>query len=287
MARVAVLGLGAMGSRTALRLLQAGHDLTVWNRSAQAAAPLVAAGARLADSPREAASAADVAISMVRDDDASKAVWLASGTGALEGLGADAIGIESSTLTSRWMRMLAGHFREADRGFLDAPVAGSRPQAEAGQLIYLVGGELNVLARVEPVLRAMGGAIHHAGPAGSGTTLKLAVNALLGVQVAALAEIIGFLGRSGTDIPGAIGILSATPVWSPAANGAAASMSASDFAPMFPVDLVEKDLRNTLADAEAVEADMPVAAASRDVFAKAISQGLGPDNLTAVGRLYR
>lgn len=287
MARIAFLGLGAMGSLMAGNLVKAGHAVTVWNRTPAACAPLSAAGAEVAATPRAAAAGAEVAFAMLRDDDAAAAVWLDDDTGALAGLGADAIGIECSTLTPAAVRRLAARFARARRGFLDAPVAGSRPQAEAAQLIFLAGGEAGVLARAEPVLRQMGAAVHHAGPVGSGATLKLAVNTLFGVQVAALAEIVGLLGRAGLDLPRAIDILTATPVCSPAAKGAVASMLSGAFAPMFPVDLVEKDFGYTLSTAEAAGAAMPLADTTRAVFAQAIRQGLGPDNLTGVVRLYR
>lgn len=287
MTKVAVLGLGAMGSRMAHSLLAAEHEVTVWNRSRAACAPLSAAGATVADTPRAAVAGAAFAIAMVRDDPASQAVWLDPDRGALAGLEPGAVGIDSSTLTVAFVRDLALRFAAAGRGFLDAPVAGSRPQAEAAHLIYLVGGDADVLAQAAPVLRAMGAAVHHAGQTGAGAAVKLAVNALLGVQVAALGEIIGFFERAGLDPARAVEILTATPVCSLAAKGALTSMLADSFAPMFPVELAEKDLGYVLATAAAVHAAMPVAEATHAVLATALARGFGPDHLTAVVRLYR
>ena len=107
MAKVTMLGLGAMGSRMAMSLLRSGHTVTVWNRTPGRADALVAAGAMQADSPRQAVADADFAISMVRDDEAAREVWLAPATGALAGLGRDAVAIESSTVTPNWVRELA------------------------------------------------------------------------------------------------------------------------------------------------------------------------------------
>lgn len=287
MAKVAVLGLGAMGSRMARNLIEAGHTVAVWNRSPAACLPLAADGAVAADTPRAAATGAAFVIAMLRDDEASAAVWLDADTGALAGLEAGAIGIESSTLTVGFVRDLAARFAAAGRGFLDAPVAGSRPQAEAAQLIYLVGGNAQVLAQADPVLRAMGSAVHHAGVAGDGAAVKLAVNALLGVQVAALAEIIGLFAKTGLDPARAIEILTATPVCSPAARGAAASMLSGSFAPMFPAELAEKDFGYALAAAAAAGSAMPLAEATRGVLAATLTQGFGADHLTGVVRLYR
>lgn len=282
MAKVAVLGLGAMGSRMASNLLASGHQVTVWNRSAGAVS---LPGATVAASPRAAATGASVVISMLRDDNASQAVWLDEQTGALAGMGPEAVGIEASTLSLASVQRLTSAFAAADRSFLDAPVAGSRPQAEAAQLIFLVGGPAEVLAQVAPILRCMGQAVHHAGPVGQGTMLKLAVNMLLGVQVAAIAEIMGQLARQGADLTKAMDIIGAVPVCSPAAKAAAAGMLSGGFAPMFPVELVEKDFGYALADSK--PSTMPLATVARDVFARAIAKGFGADNLTGVIRLYR
>lgn len=279
---VAVLGLGAMGSRLAARLLAAGHAVTVWNRSADAAAPLVAQGAAAAASPRAAVAGAGVVIAMLRDDEASRRVWLAAEDGALAGLPAGCIAIESSTLTLAWVGELAAAMAARGVGFLDAPVAGSRPQAEAGQLIHLVGGEAAVLDAARPVLAALGGAIHHAGAVGQGALLKLAVNTLFAVQVAAMAELVALLRHASPDAARLVDLLGATPVCSPAAKGAAASMLAGGFAPMFPVALVEKDLGYFEAAAPGA---MPVAQAARARFQEAIAAGLGGLHLTAVARL--
>jgi 3-hydroxyisobutyrate dehydrogenase len=287
MAQATVLGLGAMGSRMARRLLDAGHRVTVWNRTAAATAPLAAAGAHVAATPRAAVAGSEFVISMVRDDAASQAVWLDPDTGALDALGEGAVGIESSTLTTGFVQGLADRFAAVGREFLDAPVAGSRPQADAGQLIYLVGGDAALLARAEPILRCLGGALHHAGVAGQGAALKLAVNTLFGVQVAALAEIIGGLQKAGVDPARAVEIIGALPVCSPAAKGVAVAMLGHSFPPMFPVDLVEKDFRFALAGAGAAGAVMPVAEATLGVFARAMQQGFGTDNLTGIVRLYR
>jgi 3-hydroxyisobutyrate dehydrogenase len=287
MAQVAVLGLGAMGSRMARNLLAAGHTVAVWNRTPAVCLPLAEAGAALADSPRAAAAGADFVIAMLRDDVASQAVWLHPDTGALAGMRPGAIAIESSTLTIGFMRHLAAQVATAGFAFLDAPVAGSRPQAEAAQLIYLVGGDASVLAQADPVLRAMGNTIHYAGSAGNGAAIKLAVNTLLGVQVAAMAEIIGLFEKTGLDPARATDILTSTPVCSPAAKGAAASMLAGTFAPMFPAALAEKDFGYTIAAAAAVGAAMPIAESTRAVLATAITGGFGPDHLTGVVRLYR
>ncbi len=286
MTKIAFLGLGAMGSRMAANLLEAGFDLTVWNRDASRAEPLAAKGARVAGSPRAAAMGADIVFAMVRDDEASARVWLDAEAGALSGMRHGGIAIESSTLTLAMTRRLAAAASAYGVDFLDAPVAGSRPQAEARQLIHLVGGDAAVLARAEPALKAMAAAIHHAGPNGAGMAMKLAVNTLFGVQVAALAEIFGALAKQGVDAARAADIIGATPTASPAAKGAMASMVVGNYAPMFPVALVAKDFTYASASATEMGAATPLADAAAAVFTRGAESGLDDEQNTAVRKLY-
>lgn len=285
MARVAVLGMGAMGARMAKRLLEAGHAVTVWNRTPAATGTLVALGATAAATPRAAASGAEIVLSIVRDDAAARAVWLDPESGALAGMAKGGVAIESSTVTPDAAKALHQACTAAGVSCLDAPVAGSRPQAEAGQLIFLVGGEEGVLRRIEPILLAMGGAAHLAGGPGAGAILKLMVNTLFGVQVAAMAELIGLARHSGVDAGRAVEIIGGTPTASPSAKGAAAGMLAGNFAPMFPIQLVAKDF-GYAAELAGAEARAPLLAATRAVFARALAAGMGDDNLTGIIRLY-
>lgn len=285
MPNVTVLGLGAMGSRMAANLLKHGHAVTVWNRSPGPATALVTAGAKWATSPRAAAEGADFVIAMVRDDDASRYVWLSPETGAFAGLGSTATAIESSTLTAHWIRTLGDEAAQRGLTFLEAPVAGSRPQAEAARLVYFVGGDEAAARRAEPVLKAMGSTINHVGPLGSGALVKLTTNALMGVQVTALAEIIGLLKSAGADPVASLKAMASTPAWSPAANHLTGTMLAGQFAPQFPVELIEKDLGYVLRELGS-PAEAPTIAAARAVFQRAIGRGLGGDNMTAVARLF-
>lgn len=279
MTKIAFLGLGAMGRRMAARLVAAGHEVTVWNRTP--GTDLVA-GARLADGPRAAVLGAEVVLSMVRDDAASAAVWLEDGSGALAGLAPGAVGIEVSTISPSQARGL--HDEAGARGvaFMDAPVVGSRPQAEAGQLIFLAGGAAETVARVETLLLQMGGAVHHAGGPGDGAALKLVVNALFAAQLATIAELLGLAQATGLDPARAVGILTQTPVASPALAGAAQAMLAGRFAPAFPIDLVVKDLGLALGAGR----DLPVTGAVAEVYREAAREGLGEENITAVVQRY-
>jgi 3-hydroxyisobutyrate dehydrogenase len=282
--RVAVLGLGAMGSRMAARLLGAGHQVSVYNRSPAPLRDLEAAGALAGRTPRAAAEGAEIVIATVRDNEASRAIWCDEQGGALKGLGASAIAIESSTLTPIWVKELAAKVQQTGAGFLDAPVVGSRPQADAGQLIHLVGGDADIFNQAKGALSALGGAAYHVGPVGAGAMLKLAVNALFGIQVAALAELLALLKNSDCDPAAVTEALTSLPVTSPAAKGALALIDAKSDAPLFPIDLVEKDFAYAL---DHPGAALPMTKAGHECFAKAKAEGLAAFNITAIARLYR
>lgn len=282
---VTILGLGAMGSRMAQRLLQAGHAVTVWNRSPVAAQPLVDAGARHAPTPREAARGADVVIAMVRDDEASLSVWCDPEHGALHGMAPGAVAIDSSTLSLPTVHRLAQASAAAGVQFLDAPVSGSRPAAEAGQLVYLVGGDAATFALAEPLLKVMGAAARHVGPVGHGALAKLVTNTLLGIHVAALAELIGMLREQGVAPESVLQAVSSTPVWAPVDHYLSGSMLRSEFSPQFPIELMAKDFGYAIAAAGGAD-HLPTAAAALEVFTEASAAGLGQENMTAVSRLY-
>lgn len=278
---VTVLGLGAMGRRMAARILAAGHPLNVWNRSPGPAAALAAQGAQVADSPRAAVAESDVCISMLTDDQAATEVWLGT-HGALEAVRAGGIVVAAGTLRPTMVRELGAAARSRGLHFLDAPVAGSTPQAEAGALRSLVGGRVEEVETVRPVLSTYSSAVVHAGPVGAGATLKLMVNGLFTVQVAAVAELLALARAQGADAAALLDHLAATPVCSPAAAGLGRMMLAGDHAPRFPVRLVEKDLGYVVSAAGGPES-APVAAAARAVFQAHAAAGHGDQNLSVLG----
>jgi 3-hydroxyisobutyrate dehydrogenase len=287
MSRIAVLGTGAMGFRVAQNLIHANHQVVVYNRTADKVMALVNQGAIYAATPKEAAEQAEIVISMVTDSNASRKIWLDQETGAVMGLREDAIAIESSTLTVDWVKELGVEILNRGVAFLDAPIVGSRPQADAGKLIYLVGGKGETLTQAQNILLSAGAStIHHVGDIGQGMAMKLAVNALFGIQVAALAEIIGMLNKNGINAAKAMECLGDLPVISPAAKNAGKLMLIDNHSPMFPIDLVEKDFRYMAQTAEAVDAPTPASNAIRDIYLNAIALGYGKENITGVVRLF-
>jgi 3-hydroxyisobutyrate dehydrogenase len=282
--RVAFLGLGAMGGRMATRIADAGHHLRVWSRSG--VSRTTPALSRLAAATaEEAVRTADIAFSMVTDDEASRALW-SGPRGALRAMRPGAILVECSTLTPGWVSELALRARDVGVEFVEAPVVGSRPHAGDGDLIFLAGGDAAVVHRARPVLARMGNAVHHVGPTPTAAYAKLIANALFGVQVAALAELLGFAAKAPLDLEALMRALDVLPMLSPSAKGAAAGMLARRFDPMFPLELAAKDVRYALAAAEAVGSVLPLVRGASEVLERGRVHGLASENLTAIAKLY-
>jgi 3-hydroxyisobutyrate dehydrogenase len=279
--KVALLGLGTMGSGMAANLLKAGCALTVYNRTAAKAAPLRDAGAQLASTPAEAAKDASIVIGMLADDAASRAVWTGK-DGALEGAAKDAILIESSTVSPAWIAELARLAEQQGARFLDAPVTGSRAQAAAGQLTFLVGGEEAALATAAPVLKAMSKDIVHLGPVGSGAKMKLINNFLCGVQAASLAEGLAWIERSGLDPRKALSVLNSGAPASPLLGALSERMVSHNYAVNFLLKLMTKDLLYAHAEAAACNVDLKTAETARALFEEAITQGFGEQDMASV-----
>jgi 3-hydroxyisobutyrate dehydrogenase-like beta-hydroxyacid dehydrogenase len=286
MTKIAVLGLGAMGSRMALNLVKVGHDVVVWNRDPAKAVALGQAGGRIAGSPAAAAASADVVLSMVTDDAAARAVWLDPSTGALTRLKRGAVAIECSTVSPEWIAELASAAKRQGVGLLDAPVAGSRPQAEAGELIFMVGGDVAAMDSVRPVLDPLAAKILYVGATGQGARLKLAVNALFAIQLAGVAELLALLTRSGFTAAAAAEMFAQFPIVSPPIAGAAKMMAAKNTSPQFTVDLIEKDLGYVIEAAKACGAELPSSAVARAAFQAAQAKGQGSSNVSALASVF-
>jgi len=285
MSKAAFIGLGAMGARMATNLLKAGHEVTVCDLAPEAVDKLTRAGAKTAPSAREAAEGNDFVLTMVRDDNISRKVWLDETTGALAGMKPGAVAIECSTITPAWAHELGGAISKAGIAMLEAPVSGSTPQAENAQLVFLIGGDGETLKRAEPLLKGMGSSVRHAGPVGAGALAKLITNTLMGVQLSTLAEMIGMLKRRGVDPKPVLDAVAATRVWSAHLTGDAESMLSGNFEPHFPIKLLLKDLTYTVKTA-GEDASVPTVSAARDVFQKAMDEKLGDLDMTAVVRLF-
>ena len=196
MSSVAFLGLGRMGAGMAARLLAVGHTVTVYNRNPARAAPLVAAGARAASTPREACAGADAAFSMTADDDSSRAVWLGE-SGGLAALSPRAFVVECSTVSHDWALQLGQAAQSRGLRYLDSPVTGLPDTAAAGALTLLVGASDQDLESARDLLAPLADRVLHFGAVGAGTAYKLIINLMGAVQIGSAAEGLALAERAG------------------------------------------------------------------------------------------
>jgi len=276
---VAILGLGIMGSGMAQRLLQANFPLAVYNRNRDKYRAF--SGAFPASSPREAASRSQIILSMVSDNNASRDIWLGE-NGVLAGASQGSLLIECSTLTVAWIQELASKARAQSCQFLDAPVTGTKPHAASGDLLFLVGGTADAFARARPVFSVLGRDSIHLGPIGSGALMKLINNFVCGVQAASFAEAVSLIKAGGLDLTKATAILTAGAPGSGIVKRVADRMAANDFEPNFALRWMAKDLSYSIETAAAKKVSLRTANAALSVFERAIAEGHGDEDFSAV-----
>jgi len=264
--RLGFIGLGAIGGRMAGRLLAAGYDLTVYNRRRERTRPLEERGATVASTPAEAARNAEIVVVSVADDAAAEAV-IAGPDGALSTVRPGAILINTSTVSPRLSRGLSEAALVPGAWVLDAPVSGSTPQAEEGQLVIFVGGAEAAYQRSLPVLSILGRESFYLGPAGAGSTMKLCVNALLGLGVQALAEAIALGLKAGLERERFLDVLGSTVVLSTSQRSKIENIRKEAYPPTFPLRLMLKDFGLILDAATCFSVAMPTTAAAREVSA--------------------
>jgi len=262
---VGLIGLGLMGHPMGANLLKAGHELTVWNRTASRGDDLVAQGAKRAATPRDVAAASEVVFTIVSDPPAVESVlWGESGVFA--GLRRSSVLVESSTVSPGLEKRAAAAAAALGAEFLEAPVTGGTWGAEKGELVFMVGGEASTLKRVEPVLGAMGKRWFHLGPVGAGQSVKLAMNLLLELEVEAFAEALALVTRAGVPGQSLLEVMQSSMGRSPVIDLKGAMMLKGEYKPSFPLRLMHKDLSLALDLGNQLGVPLPAAAASREVL---------------------
>lgn len=267
--KISVVGLGLMGRPMAGNLLKAGHVVTVWNRTSSRAQELTSAGAKLAQTPREAAAASDILITMVSDPPALEEVlWGHEGKndGALEGLKPGSTYLDCSTISPALVKKIAHDCSARKIKFLDSPVTGGDWGAREGTLTFMIGGDLEAFHEVEPILGVMGKKWFHLGPNGAGQTMKLAMNALLALQINAIAEGIALVTKAGLRGEQLFEVLQASMARSGVLDVKVPLMLKGEFKPSFPLRLMHKDLGLALDLANQLGVALPATAASREVY---------------------
>ncbi len=287
MTHVALIGLGTMGSGIAGNILAAGFPLTVWNRTRERAEPLLARGARWADSPAAAADGADVVVSVVANEPASRAVWLGE-SGALAVMAPGSLAIECSTLTVAWVEELHALAQARHIGFMDAPLAGSKQPAQAGTLTLFVGAQDEVLERARPVLDAFSRTILHFGPPVTATTYKLINNMMAAVHIAALGEGVAMAERAGLNMETVSQAITTGATSSPIVKNKVAAVVGREFADVhFALRWMHKDLTYALQAGTSLGAALPTVAIVRELYALAMQRSLSDADFAAVTDVVR
>jgi 3-hydroxyisobutyrate dehydrogenase len=287
MNRIAVLGLGIMGSGIARNLLGKGFPVVVWNRTPARAEPFRALGAEAAESPADAARGAEVVIDVVTDVEASREVWTGA-RGALAAMSPSAAAVECATLSVHWIRELDALARERKLAFLDCPMTGSKQGAEKGTLTLLVGADETELARVRPVLEAFSQRIFRFGPPGAGTAYKLVNNLMLAAQTLVTGEAIALVERHGINPAAAAEAIRAGAMASPIVRAKLPEILARDYSDtQFALRWMLKDLRYGLEYAAEQGLRLPAAERICELFAEAEARGWGGLDYAAVADLAR
>jgi 3-hydroxyisobutyrate dehydrogenase len=278
---LAFIGLGIMGAPMAGHLLSAGHRLVVHSRTKSKAEPLLARGAAWADTPADAARAADVVFVCVTDTPDVEHV-VAGDRGVIHGVKAGATVVDHSTISPSATRRLAEHLAARDVCLLDAPVSGGDVGAQNATLSIMVGGDRPAFERVEPLLRHVGKTITHCGASGSGQLTKLVNQILVSVTNMAVCEALVFARQNGLDLEKTITALAGGAAGSWQLANLGPRMAAGDFRPGFTVDLQQKDLRLVMQAGEEARTSLPAASLVHQLFTAAQAAGHGKDGTQAL-----
>jgi 3-hydroxyisobutyrate dehydrogenase len=287
MTHVTVLGLGIMGSGIAHNILKAGYPLTVYNRTKEKASSLIEAGAQWAASPALAAQHAEVVISMVGDDAASRAMWLGP-DGAFATMPIHSIAVECSTLSLDWIREWHAAAQQHGLKSIESPVAGSKLAAESGTLTLLIGGEAETLAKARRVLATFSNNIVHFGPATAGTLYKLINNLQGAIHLLALSEGLVMAERANLNMRAVLDATLSGAASSPMVKGKAARVIDRDYEDVhFTIRWMTKDLTYALRAADELGVPAPLIAAAREVYKMALQLGLGDLDIAAISEVIR
>jgi 3-hydroxyisobutyrate dehydrogenase-like beta-hydroxyacid dehydrogenase len=286
---VGFIGLRLMGGPMAKNLAKAGFPLVIWNRTRAKAEEFVRESAgsdvKASASPRETAEQADFLITIVSDPPALEEV-LWGQDGALEGLRRGTTYIDSSTVSPDLVRKVGKTCKERGVGFLDAPVTGGTWGAEKGELVFMVGGEKEVLERAKPVLQTLGKRIFLLGPNGAGQAVKLAMNLILALQVEALAEALALVSSEGIPGERLVEVLQSSMARAGVLDVKAPLMLKNEFPPSFPLRLMHKDIRLALELAKLHGLTLPAASASYSTYDAVKKSSKDDPDYAAVARFW-
>ncbi|MFB9324819.1 NAD(P)-binding domain-containing protein [Paenibacillus aurantiacus] len=285
MNKIGFIGLGVMGAPMAANLLRKGYVVTVYNRTPGKADELIALGAEVADTPAQAVNGSELVITMVSNDDSIRDVYYGT-DGIIASLMPGTIVMDSSTISPSLAKQLYADIAAKSSDFLDAPVTGSKPAAESGTLVFMVGGDERILAQTYDVIMAMARKIIYMGPSGSGQTAKLAHNTMVGIHAAAFAEGLAIASNGGIDAAAFLDLVQAGAANSRFAELKTPKLLDRDFSVQFSLALMLKDLRLSSALSDSLRTPTPVLEAVKSVFQVGESMGLGHLDMAALVNCY-
>jgi 3-hydroxyisobutyrate dehydrogenase-like beta-hydroxyacid dehydrogenase len=280
--KIGFIGLGIMGSRMAANLLKKGNELIVYNRTKDKAQPLLDQGAAWADSPAEVAKQVNIIFTMLSKPDAVAEVALIGKHAFLGALKPKALWIDCSSVNPSFSRLMVVEAKERKVSFLDAPVAGSKGPAEQAQLLFFVGGDNADVETAKPLLECMGKAVYHIGGHGMGSAMKMVNNIMLGQAMVAFSEALVFGESLGIPKQAMFDTLASSPVMAPFLNFKRKKLEQNDFSVEFPLQWMHKDLHLAAETAYETGVALPCANVTKEIFALALREGLGEQDLTAV-----
>ena len=270
-----------MGSRMARNLQKAGYALTVHNRTKEKAQELLNNGAIWAETPREAAEAADIVFTMLANPKVVETVAYAE-EGLFAGLKPGSLWVDVSTVNPSFSEKMAKEAKSRNIRFLDAPVSGSLVPAENGELIFLVGGNKTDSEEVTPYFDIMGKATHYMGENGKGSAMKLLINLMLAQNMAVFSETVNFGTAMGLPKEVVVETLLNHPVAAPILKGKQTKINEEEFSPEFPLKHMQKDLHLVAETAFEHNYAMPLANTAKELYAQAKQHGLGDQDMSAI-----
>lgn len=279
--RIAYLGIGVMGRGMVPNLVRAGHAVTVWNRTPDAALAMRAHGAIVAASIAEAVHGAELILYCLSDDAAVEAVVFGD-DGVLAHATPGQTVIDLSTIHPDLSLRQHAAFAERGASFVDAPVFGSKNEAAGGGLWIVVGGADDAFARVRPVLEVLSETVHHMGGPGMGARMKLVGNLVVAMQLEALGEAMVLATKAGLDARKVLEVLHVTDFKSPIFDGVGDALVRRDFGTHFALKHMLKDANLIARFAQDLNSPIPAAAAARETIKGAVNQGWGEENASAM-----
>src|SRR5437588_4677417 len=270
------IGMGHMGSHMAQRLLDAGYQLTVYDRTRGKAKALGQQGAQVAQTAKDLAANCQVVLVCVTNDEAQQDVMFGP-EGALAGIHAGSMMIDLSTVSPDASRRLYQAAKEQGVPMIDAAVSGSVPQVDQGSLVIFVGGEQKTYEQCKPILDVLGKNSFYMGASGMGTTMKLVVNTLLGLSMQALAEAIALGEKAGLEKGLLLDVLGQTAVLTSGRKSKLENVRREEYPTNFALSLMHKDFSLVLSQAYDVSVSMPATAAAQQMYTAAMAKGMDAD----------